>query len=34
MFLLPAPVTGECHLNGRIGWVDEDEIESAGEKRI
>ena len=25
-------VTGECHLNGRIGWIDEDNIESAGEK--
>ncbi|HKQ73871.1 MAG TPA: agmatine deiminase family protein [Blastocatellia bacterium] len=25
-------VTGEFHLNGRIGWIDEDDIESAGEK--
>jgi hypothetical protein len=25
-------VTGEYHLNGRIGWIDEDDIESAGEK--
>jgi agmatine deiminase len=25
-------VTGECHLNAMIGWIDEDDIESAGEK--
>jgi agmatine deiminase len=25
-------VVGASHLNGRIGWIDEDEIESAGEK--
>jgi agmatine deiminase len=25
-------ITGEYHLNGRIGWIDEDDIESAGEK--
>jgi hypothetical protein len=25
-------VTGEFHLNGRVGWIDEDDIESAGEK--
>jgi hypothetical protein len=27
-------VVDECHLNGRMGWVDEDDVESAGEKRI
>jgi hypothetical protein len=27
-------VVGECHLDGRIGWVDENDIESAGEKRM
>jgi agmatine deiminase len=25
-------ITGEFHLNGRIGWIDMDDIESAGEK--
>jgi agmatine deiminase len=25
-------VFGECKLNGKIGWIDEDDIESAGEK--
>jgi agmatine deiminase len=25
-------VTGASHLNGRIGWINEDDIESAGEK--
>jgi len=25
-------VVGECALNGKIGWIDEDDIESAGEK--
>ena len=25
-------VAGECSLNGKIGWIDEDDIESAGEK--
>jgi len=27
-------VVGECHLNGRAGWVNQDDIESAGEKCI
>jgi agmatine deiminase len=25
-------IVGECNLNGRIGWIDEGDIESAGEK--
>jgi hypothetical protein len=25
-------ITGQSHLNGRIGWIDENDIESAGEK--